>query len=96
MLATPLDIIAIVLLGLGLTLATIGLYGSTKAALNRVTNAFAVECHALGIRVNTVAPGLIAVIQAQDPDVLIPTWLTLVQGHGDHTEKERWQPVGDE
>lgn len=27
MLATPLDIIAIVLLGLGLTLATIGLYG---------------------------------------------------------------------
>ena len=34
----------------------IGLYGSTKAALNRETNALAVETYPLGIRVNTIEP----------------------------------------
>ncbi|CAB4746206.1 unannotated protein [freshwater metagenome] len=34
----------------------IGLYGSTKAALNRETNALAVETYPFGIRVNTIEP----------------------------------------
>jgi NAD(P)-dependent dehydrogenase (short-subunit alcohol dehydrogenase family) len=36
--------------------SAIGLYGSTKAALNRLTNAFAVELAGSGIRVNTLEP----------------------------------------
>jgi citronellol/citronellal dehydrogenase len=36
--------------------ATIGLYGSSKAALNRETNALAHELWGRGIRVNTVEP----------------------------------------
>jgi NAD(P)-dependent dehydrogenase (short-subunit alcohol dehydrogenase family) len=35
---------------------TIGLYGATKAALNRVTNALALELYGTGIRVNTIEP----------------------------------------
>jgi NAD(P)-dependent dehydrogenase (short-subunit alcohol dehydrogenase family) len=35
---------------------SIGLYGSTKAALNRITNAFAVELYGTGVRINTVEP----------------------------------------
>jgi citronellol/citronellal dehydrogenase len=34
----------------------IGIYGSTKAALNRITNAMAVELYGTGVRVNTVEP----------------------------------------
>jgi NAD(P)-dependent dehydrogenase (short-subunit alcohol dehydrogenase family) len=34
----------------------IGLYGSSKAALNRLTNAFAVELGTGGVRVNTIEP----------------------------------------
>jgi putative ABC transport system permease protein len=34
-----------------------------------------------------VTPGTIKILQAQDPDVLIPTWLTLVEGTGPHTHK---------
>ena len=34
----------------------LGFYGATKAALNRITNAFALELHASGVRVNTVEP----------------------------------------
>jgi citronellol/citronellal dehydrogenase len=34
----------------------IGMYGASKAALERVSNAFAVELHGSGVRVNTVAP----------------------------------------
>ncbi|HUP76684.1 MAG TPA: SDR family NAD(P)-dependent oxidoreductase [Acidimicrobiales bacterium] len=34
----------------------LGFYGATKAALNRVTNAFALELHAAGVRVNTIEP----------------------------------------
>jgi citronellol/citronellal dehydrogenase len=33
-----------------------GVYGATKAALNRLTNALAVELYGTGIRVNTVEP----------------------------------------
>lgn len=47
----------------------IGLYGATKAALNRVTNAFAVECHALGIRVNTVEPR--AAVMSEGAEALV-------------------------
>jgi NAD(P)-dependent dehydrogenase (short-subunit alcohol dehydrogenase family) len=36
--------------------AKIGIYGSTKAALNRMTNAFAVELDGTAIRVNTIEP----------------------------------------
>jgi citronellol/citronellal dehydrogenase len=36
--------------------AQIGVYGATKAALNRITNAFAVELHGRGVRINTVEP----------------------------------------
>lgn len=36
--------------------AKIGVYGATKAALNRLTNAFAVELDGTGIRINTVEP----------------------------------------
>jgi len=35
---------------------TIGVYGASKAALNRLTNAFAVEFADAGIRINTVEP----------------------------------------
>jgi len=35
---------------------SIGVYGATKAALNRVTNAMAVELYGTGVRVNTVEP----------------------------------------
>jgi NAD(P)-dependent dehydrogenase (short-subunit alcohol dehydrogenase family) len=34
----------------------IGVYGATKAALNRMTNAFAVELYGTGVRINTVEP----------------------------------------
>jgi NAD(P)-dependent dehydrogenase (short-subunit alcohol dehydrogenase family) len=34
----------------------IGVYGATKAALNRLTNAFAVELYDTGVRINTVEP----------------------------------------
>jgi citronellol/citronellal dehydrogenase len=33
-----------------------GVYGSSKAALNRVTNAFAAELHGSGVRVNSIEP----------------------------------------
>jgi citronellol/citronellal dehydrogenase len=36
--------------------AQIGFYGATKAALNRITNAFAVELHGKGVRINTIEP----------------------------------------
>ncbi len=35
---------------------TIGMYGASKAALNRMTNALALELHGSGVRVNTVEP----------------------------------------
>jgi NAD(P)-dependent dehydrogenase (short-subunit alcohol dehydrogenase family) len=36
--------------------STIGIYGASKAALNRLTNALAVELWGTGVRVNTVEP----------------------------------------
>jgi len=40
----------------GRFMAVMGVYGTTKAALNRLTNAFAVELEGTGIRVNTLEP----------------------------------------
>ncbi len=34
-----------------------------------------------------VSPGTVAILQAQEPDVLIPTWLTLVEGTGTHSRQ---------
>ena len=36
--------------------ATTGIYGASKAALNRMTNALGAECASTGVRVNTVEP----------------------------------------
>jgi len=36
--------------------AKVGMYGTSKAALNRMTNAIAVELHGTGVRINAVAP----------------------------------------
>ena len=36
--------------------ATTGIYGASKAALNRLTNAFAAEFAGTGVRINTVEP----------------------------------------
>jgi citronellol/citronellal dehydrogenase len=47
----------------------IGLYGATKAALNRVTNALAVECYALGIRVNSIEPR--AAVMSEGAEALV-------------------------
>lgn len=35
---------------------TMGVYGASKAALNRITNALAAELHGTGVRVNSVQP----------------------------------------
>jgi NAD(P)-dependent dehydrogenase (short-subunit alcohol dehydrogenase family) len=36
--------------------ATTGIYGASKAALNRMTNALGAECASTGVRINTVEP----------------------------------------
>ena len=36
--------------------AKVGIYGTSKAALNRATNAFAVELYGKGVRINAVEP----------------------------------------
>jgi NAD(P)-dependent dehydrogenase (short-subunit alcohol dehydrogenase family) len=53
-------------------MAGIGVYGATKAAVVNLTQAFAQECAADGIRVNAILPGLIntkfaAVLQTDGP-----------------------------
>jgi NAD(P)-dependent dehydrogenase (short-subunit alcohol dehydrogenase family) len=52
----------------------IGVYGSTKAALNRITNAFAVELYGRGVRVNTVEPR--AAVLSEGADALVGGTLT--------------------
>jgi NAD(P)-dependent dehydrogenase (short-subunit alcohol dehydrogenase family) len=49
--------------------ARIGFYGATKAALNRMTNAFAVELHGSGVRINTVEPR--AAVLSEGADALV-------------------------
>jgi NAD(P)-dependent dehydrogenase (short-subunit alcohol dehydrogenase family) len=48
---------------------TIGMYGATKAALNRITNAFAVELDGTGIRINTVEPR--AAVMSEGAEALV-------------------------
>jgi NAD(P)-dependent dehydrogenase (short-subunit alcohol dehydrogenase family) len=48
---------------------TIGLYGATKAALNRITNAFAVELQGSGVRINTVEPR--AAVMSEGAEALV-------------------------
>jgi NAD(P)-dependent dehydrogenase (short-subunit alcohol dehydrogenase family) len=47
----------------------IGLYGATKAALNRLTNAMGVSLYGSGIRVNAVMPR--AAVLSEGADVLV-------------------------
>jgi NAD(P)-dependent dehydrogenase (short-subunit alcohol dehydrogenase family) len=48
---------------------TIGVYGATKAALNRITSAFAVELYGTGIRINTVEPR--AAVMSEGAEALV-------------------------
>ncbi len=48
---------------------TIGVYGASKAALNRITNAFGVELLGTGIRVNTVEPR--AAVMSEGAEALV-------------------------
>jgi NAD(P)-dependent dehydrogenase (short-subunit alcohol dehydrogenase family) len=52
----------------------VGVYGSTKAALNRITNAFAVELHGRGVRINTVEPR--AAVLSEGADELVGSILS--------------------
>lgn len=49
--------------------SVIGVYGATKAALNRVTHAFAVELFGTGIRVNTIEPR--AAVMSEGAEALV-------------------------
>jgi citronellol/citronellal dehydrogenase len=49
--------------------ALVGIYGASKAALNRLTNAFAVELHGTGVRVNTVEPR--AAVMSEGAEALV-------------------------
>jgi citronellol/citronellal dehydrogenase len=54
--------------------ARIGIYGASKAALNRETNALAVELYGRGVRVNTVEPR--AAVLSEGADALVGDTLT--------------------
>jgi citronellol/citronellal dehydrogenase len=47
----------------------VGIYGASKAALNRLTNAFAVELYGTGIRINTVEPR--AAVMSEGAEALV-------------------------
>ena len=49
--------------------STIGIYGASKAALNRMTNALAEELAGTGVRVNTVEPR--AAVRSEGADALV-------------------------
>jgi citronellol/citronellal dehydrogenase len=49
--------------------STTGVYGASKAALNRLTNAFAVELVSTGVRVNTVEPR--SAVMSEGAEVLV-------------------------
>jgi citronellol/citronellal dehydrogenase len=51
--------------------SVIGIYGTSKAALNRATNAFAVELQETGIRINTVEPR--AAVMSEGAEALVGT-----------------------
>jgi citronellol/citronellal dehydrogenase len=54
---------------LGLLGSTTGVYGASKAALNRLTNALAAEVADTGIRINTIEPR--AAVMSEGAEVLI-------------------------
>jgi citronellol/citronellal dehydrogenase len=47
----------------------IGVYGATKAALNRITNAFAVQLYGTGVRINTIEPR--AAVMSEGAEILV-------------------------
>jgi NAD(P)-dependent dehydrogenase (short-subunit alcohol dehydrogenase family) len=47
----------------------IGVYGASKAALNRITNALAVELYGTGVRINTIEPR--AAVMSEGAEVLV-------------------------
>jgi citronellol/citronellal dehydrogenase len=49
--------------------SVIGVYGATKAALNRITHAFAVELFGTGIRINTIEPR--AAVMSEGAEALV-------------------------
>jgi NAD(P)-dependent dehydrogenase (short-subunit alcohol dehydrogenase family) len=49
--------------------SVVGIYGASKAALNRATNAFAVELYGTGIRINTVEPR--AAVMSEGAEALV-------------------------
>jgi NAD(P)-dependent dehydrogenase (short-subunit alcohol dehydrogenase family) len=49
--------------------STLGVYGASKAALNRLTNALALELYGTGVRVNTVEPR--AAVLSEGADALV-------------------------
>ncbi|MCU1391487.1 MAG: gno [Ilumatobacteraceae bacterium] len=49
--------------------ATLGIYGASKAALNRLTNALALELYGTGVRINTLEPR--AAVLTEGADVLV-------------------------
>jgi NAD(P)-dependent dehydrogenase (short-subunit alcohol dehydrogenase family) len=54
---------------IGITGSTIGVYGSSKAALNRLTNALGMEMEPYGIRINTVEP--LAAVMTEGADAIV-------------------------
>ncbi len=69
------------------TASTIAVYGSSKAALNRITNALGVELYGTGVRVNTIEPraavmseGAEALVGGRIGDDLIESMEAMVEG----------------
>ena len=54
--------------------ATTGIYGASKAALNRMTNALGAECIGTGVRINTVEPR--SAVLSEGAESLVGTTLT--------------------
>jgi NAD(P)-dependent dehydrogenase (short-subunit alcohol dehydrogenase family) len=61
--------------------ATMATYGASKAALDRITNGFAVELDGTGVRINTVGPR--AVVKSEGAWVLV----------GDHVSEDLVEPM---
>ncbi|MBL7499602.1 SDR family NAD(P)-dependent oxidoreductase [Frankia sp. CNm7] len=59
---------------LGATGARTGVYGASKAALNRLTNALGAELHGTGVRVNSVEPR--AAVLSEGADALVGAHLS--------------------
>lgn len=66
--------------------AKVGMYGTSKAALNRMTNALAVELHGTGVRINAVEPraavaseGAVALLGGGVDEVLFESMEAMVE-----------------